>query len=82
MKNLYEIVYYCGDDPSPSYHVIDWFNSDNEINDISENLPQIVYKVRTIFGIESSVPDEKIHEELYIFKESTIMSIKDIISVK
>jgi hypothetical protein len=78
MRELFEIVFYSGDQPLPAYYVIDQFACENMEEELKNKISYLMETVRNAFNIGKDISDHKISEALYILQEDGLIPIHDI----
>ena len=78
MKKLHEVVFYSGEEPFPTYYLIDTINCENIEEELRSKLARITQRVRRMLSIEDDISDWKIHEALYVLPEDGLIAVKSI----
>ncbi len=79
MGKLREVVFYSGDQPFPTYYLIDEIECENRQEELKNKLARIMQQVRRMFDIGDDIPDFKIYEALYILQEDGLIPAKTIL---
>ncbi|MEW6215621.1 MAG: hypothetical protein AB1478_10555 [Nitrospirota bacterium] len=76
---IYEVLYYDGWGHIPAYYLIDSAKGETPEHALKENLVRITSKVRKLFNLNGEeISDGKIHESIYVLKETGLVSVRDL----
>jgi len=78
MKQLYEVIFYSGEQPLPAYYVIDQISCENIEEELKNKIVHFTQAVRKIFNIGDDISNYKIHKALYIIREDGLIPITNI----
>lgn len=79
MKQLYEVIFYSGEQPLPAYYVIDQISCENIEEELKNKIVHFTQAVRKISNIgDDDISNHKIHEALYIIREDGLIPITNI----
>jgi len=74
--NLYEVLFYSGEEMPPAYYLIDGIEGEKAEDALRDHLEEIVNKIRQIFGLGDDFPDRKIYDGLYVLREGGLVSAR------
>jgi len=74
--NLYEVLFYSGEEMPPAYYLIDGIEGETAEDALREQLGEVVKKVREIFGLGDDFPIRKIYDGLYVLRGDGLVSAR------
>lgn len=74
--NLYEVLFYSGEEIPPSYYLIDGIEGETAEDALREQSGEVVKRIREIFGLGDEFPDRKIYDRLYVLREDGLVSAR------
>ncbi len=74
--NLYEVLFYSGEEMPPSYYLIDGVEGETAEEALRKHILEIIKRVREIFCLGDDFPDNKICDSLYILRDGGLVSAR------
>ena len=75
----YEVLFYNGWEPVPTYYMIGAIEGDSPVNALAANIARITRRVRILLRLrEAEVPSRAIQQALYVLRENGLVSLRDV----